>query len=495
MLICMCAGYLNAQVPETSSLNRAHSSNEEPIFIPENFESNIDSLLNSWHVKYYTKRAGDCNSNKVVRANDSVYMQRLAALPRVINMTYNEQVRKCIDLYVERRSTLVEYMLGLADFYFPTIEKALDENNLPIELKYLVVVESAMNPTALSRAGASGLWQFMLPTGRIYGLEINSLIDERRDPVKSTYAACRYFKDMYEIYKDWDLVIASYNCGPGNVNKAIRRAGGKTNFWEIYQYLPRETRSYVPLFIAANYVMNYYNEHNICPVQTELPFSVDTVVISKQLHFDQVAEVLNVEKELLKALNPQYKRDLIPGNYKPCILTLPSVNAYSFVSLEDSIYSHRSEELLASTGSIKSGAGKERITHRVKSGETLVKIANQYGVTAAQVRKWNGLRSNRAGVGRKLILYVDNGGYALAQKNEDTESQPEEKTVTKKKMAKAEPVIKDSGSYRKYKVRSGDSFYTISQRFPGVSPQDLMRINNVRSTRLQVGQIINIPAV
>ncbi|MDR1161342.1 MAG: lytic transglycosylase domain-containing protein, partial [Tannerellaceae bacterium] len=277
--------------------------------IPESLDANVDSLLQSWHVQYFSNTDDYCHDDENnVYFPDEVVRDRLERLPHLIPMTFNSVVRNSINLYTERRRNLVRYMLGMADYYFPLMEQILDEHDLPLELKYLAVVESALNPTAVSRVGASGFWQFMLPTGKSYGLEINSLVDERRDPVKATYAACRYFKDMYDIYQDWHLVLASYNCGPGNVNKAIRRAGGKMDFWQIYQYLPRETRSYVPLFIAANYVMNYSCEHNICPVETTLPLSTDTIMVTRMLHLQQVADLTQMDIEQIRALNPQYKR-------------------------------------------------------------------------------------------------------------------------------------------------------------------------------------------
>ena len=317
LLVCLAYGAMpicgqELEQENPSSTLPADSIVEEIVgIIPESLDSDIDSLLHSWHVQYFTKREDYCHDDEEnVYFPDSVYASRLASLPRIIPMPYNNVVRDCIDLYTERRRNLVRYMLGMADYYFPIIEEVLDKHGLPIELKYLAVVESALNPVALSRVGACGLWQFMLPTGKQYGLTINSLVDDRRDPVKATEAACAYFKDMYAIYKDWSLVMASYNCGPGNVNKAIKRSGGKTNFWDIFPYLPKETRSYVPLFIAANYVMNYYCDHNLCPLETNLPLATDTIHVNKMLHLQQVSEVLQVGLEQLRALNPQYKRDI-----------------------------------------------------------------------------------------------------------------------------------------------------------------------------------------
>ena len=297
--------------PQHSTLS-ADSLSDVVGLIPESLDANVDSLLHSWHVQYFSKVDEYCHDDaENVYFPDSVYEERLERLPSVIRLPYNEVVRDCIDLYAGRKRDLVRYMLGMADFYFPIIEQVLDKHNLPLELKYLAVVESALNPVALSRVGACGLWQFMLPTGKIYGLEINSLLDERRDPEKATEAACKYFEDMYAIYGDWNLVLASYNCGPGNVNKAIRRSGGKTDFWEIFRYLPRETRSYVPLFIAANYIMNYYCDHNICPMQTSLPLATDTVMVNSMLHLQQVSDVLGIDiEQLINAISFREIRNL-----------------------------------------------------------------------------------------------------------------------------------------------------------------------------------------
>lgn len=464
--------------------------------IPESLDANVDSLLRTWHVQYFAKVEDYCHDDdKNVYFPDSIYRMRLESLPNIISLPYNKTVRDCIDLYADRRRSLVRYMLGMADFYFPIIEQVLDEHDLPEELKYLAVVESALNPVALSRVGASGLWQFMLPTAKSYGLEVNSLIDERRDPVKSTEAACKYFKDMYTIYEDWALVLAAYNCGPGNVNKALRRAGGKTDFWEIYQYLPKETRSYVPLFIAANYVMNFYCEHNLCPVQSDLPLATDTIMVDKMLHFEQVSDLLEVDIEQIRALNPQYKRDIIPGStLKNSVLKLPAISSYAFIDKEDTVYVHRADELLANAVSFTPEGNyqadpsrKEKITHIAASGENLYTIADKYGVTAAEVRKWNGLASNRVAKGKRITLYINNGGVAFA-------SNKAKPAITANKPEQTQQVVDTSGKkYVNYTVQSGDSLYSISKKYPGLSASNLQKANNLPNANIRPGQILKIP--
>ncbi len=497
LLVCLaygampiCGQELEQEYP--SSTLPADSIVEEIVgIIPESLDSDIDSLLHSWHVQYFTKREDYCHDDEEnVYFPDSVYASRLASLPRIIPMPYNNVVRDCIDLYTERRRNLVRYMLGMADYYFPIIEEVLDKHGLPIELKYLAVVESALNPVALSRVGACGLWQFMLPTGKQYGLAINSLVDDRRDPVKATEAACAYFKDMYAIYKDWNLVMASYNCGPGNVNKAIKRSGGKTNFWDIFPYLPKETRSYVPLFIAANYVMNYYCDHNLCPLETNLPLATDTIHVNKMLHLQQVSEVLQVDLEQLRALNPQYKRDIVPGNTGDAVLKLPASDTYAFVDKEDSIYQYRVEEFLPSYlvtingGSTSGVATREQVTHIVLKNENIYTIANRYGVTPQEIKKWNRLSSNRLARGKRLKLYVDNGGVYLSAKNAQ-----KEKAVSASPAQKAE---KKDG-YIAHKVRSGESLYSIASKYPGVSAQTLKQANNLSDSKIIPGQVLKIP--
>lgn len=456
--------------------------------IPESLDADVDSLLRSWHVQYFTKRDDYCHDDEEnVYFPDSVYADRLSRLPAMIPLPYNNVVRDCIDLYTERRRGLVRYMLGMADYYFPIIEKILDKHGLPLELKYLAVVESALNPVALSRVGACGLWQFMLPTGKQYGLTINSLVDDRRDPVKATEAACEYFKDMYAIYKDWSLVMASYNCGPGNVNKAIKRSGGKTNFWDIFPYLPKETRSYVPLFIAANYVMNYYCDHNLCPLETDIPLATDTIHIHKILHLQQVADVLGVDMAQLRALNPQYKRDIVPGHSaEEAVLKLPAVQTYAFIDHEDSIYAYRKAELLpdymitVSGGATPGAATREQITHIVLRNENIYTIANRYGVTARDIKKWNRLSSNRLPRGKRLKLYVDNGGVLLSEKSASNAKKNHTATL-------------QQDGYIAHKVKSGESLYSIASQYPGITAQDLRKANKLRTTTIQPGQVLKIP--
>jgi membrane-bound lytic murein transglycosylase D len=411
---------------QTQVTAEPHLETDDTIFsIPEEWDANLDKLMNSWHVKRYTTKINHEGYHDNTLADDTTYIERLSKLPNIIELPYNNVVKKCIELYVDRRRNLVEYLLGIESFYFPMIEETLEKYDLPLELKYLTIVESALNPTALSRKGASGLWQFMLSTGKTYGLEVNSLIDERRDPVKSTDAACRYLKDLYNIYGDWNLVIAAYNCGAGNVNKAIRRANGKTDFWKIYEFLPRETRAYVPLFIAANYTMNYYAYHQLYPAQMEIPSTVDTVMITQPIHFDQISNVLNIDKEELRALNPQYKKDIIPGNRKPYVLKLPSVHAYSFMEKENDIANHNIENIFTNR-SVVDDTPKKTMQNRA-SGKS----------------------------GKKIV----------------------------------------TSQTKQYRVSTGESYYTIAKKFPGYNSDDLMQLNNTRSSALKKGQYIRVPKI
>ena len=338
------------------------SGNEEVIEFPEAMTYDLDSLLNVYMAKTYLDEPQDCNTKDVnPEYSKQEFVDRLYRMPCVMEMAYNDVVQKFIDRYSGRLRRSISYMLGASNFYMPIFEEALEMYQLPLELKYLPIIESALNPTAVSRVGAAGLWQFMPATGKQYGLKLNSLVDERRDPVKSSQAAARYLRDLYKIFGDWNLVIAAYNCGPENINKAIRRANNVTSlkgadgeplpvvkdYWHIYPYLPRETRGYVPAFIAANYIMTYYSLHNICPMTTRLPAKSDTVMVSRNVHLEQVAAVVGLNIDLLRSLNPMYRRDVVPGATEPSPLRLPLADVGRFLDLEDSVYTYRANELLS----------------------------------------------------------------------------------------------------------------------------------------------------
>ena len=321
--------------------------NEEVIEFPEAMTYDLDSLLNLYMSKTYLDEPSDCNMrdvNPIYSKED--YVDRLSRMPTIMEMAYNDVVQKFIDRYSGRLRHSISYMLGASNFYMPIFEQALETYQVPLELKFLPIIESALNPKAVSRVGATGLWQFMLGTGRQYGLQVNSLVDERRDPIKSSYAAARYLKDLYRIFGDWNLVIAAYNCGPENINKAIRRSNGEKDYWQIYPYLPKETRGYVPAFIAANYIMTYYSQHNICPMTTRLPAKTDTIMVNKNMHLEQIAAVVGINIDLLRSLNPMYRRDIVPGLSEPMPVRLPITEVGHFIDLQDSIYNYRSDELL-----------------------------------------------------------------------------------------------------------------------------------------------------
>ncbi|MBO7116173.1 MAG: lytic transglycosylase domain-containing protein [Prevotella sp.] len=322
------------------------SGNEEVIDFPEAMTYDLDSLLNEYMSKTYLS-SDNCNMrNENPYYPTEVFIERLSRMPTVMEMAHNNIVQNFIDRYCNRLRGTVAYILGASNFYMPIFEEALEAYQIPLELKYLPVIESALNPRAVSRVGATGLWQFMLATGKQYNLKINSLVDERRDPIKASYAAAHLLSDLYKVFGDWNLVIAAYNCGPGNVSKAIQRSGGSKDYWHIYPYLPRETRGYVPAFIAANYIMTYYSLHNICPMSSRLPAQTDTIMVHKRLHLEQVAKVLDIDIEMLRALNPMYRHDIIPGDTEPYALRLPQSDINKFIEMEDAIYNYRASELL-----------------------------------------------------------------------------------------------------------------------------------------------------
>ena len=409
--ILICSTITNQVIAQNSEANL-----EEEVDIPETMIWSIDSLLNDWKTKQYMNLSDrECQTAETnPHFSDSVYIERLSRIPTIMEMPYNPVIRQFIDLYAVRLRDQVSYMLSATNFYIPIFEEALDAYNLPIELKYLPIIESALNPVATSKAGATGLWQFMFATGKEYGLEQNSLVDERKDPIKSSWAAARYLSDLYDIYEDWNLVIAAYNCGPGNINKAIRRAGGTKDYWSIYNFLPKETRGYVPAFIAANYVMTYYCDHNICPIESTLPVVSDTIQIDKELHFDQISALCNIQKEALRSLNPQYNKDVIPGNAKPYALRLPHNIVSEFLEHQDSIFNYKREELFTKRATVATKAPKAKATpapkksgpvyYKIRRGDSLSTIARRHRVTVAKLKEWNNLKSDKIAAGQTLKI-------------------------------------------------------------------------------------------
>ena len=440
ILVALAAGFFTASAQNNDTEITVHNDQtgrDEVIDLPEGMTQSCDSLLSEWMAKKYLYPDTTCvdpDTNPVFLPDE--FRDRLRRLPVVMEMPYNSVVQKFIDQYSTRLRRSVSYMLGAGNFYVPIFEEALDYYGLPLELKYLPFIESALEPKAKSRAGAVGLWQFMLATAKRYDLTVNSLIDERQDPYKSTWAAARYLRDLYGIFNDWNLVIAAYNCGPTNVSKAIHRAGGLHDYWSIYPYLPAETRGYVPAFIAANYIMNYYCEHNSCPMKTKYPLSTDTLQIHRDLHMDQVAAFTGIDKEAIQALNPQYRTDLIPGSTGTMSLCLPTDALTAFIDQEDSIYNYRADELLkrrdvvevtdqaassrrtytsasSSRSSKSSRSGSSRSKRKAKSkaatktatvrqGDTLSEIAARNGTTVKKLRQLNDIKGDLINVGQKI---------------------------------------------------------------------------------------------
>lgn len=437
-ILCSCITIVNAQVVPNDSLSSDSTSTAESIeLVPLQVADSVveeeeslstvhryDSLVNDSNLTDIELRTMewalqwlDTTNCAVVHdtttLHDSIYKARLQALPCVIELPYNDRVRAFILRYVKRSPKQVARLMRMSEYYFPMFEQALSRYNLPYELKYVPIIESALNPMARSHAGAAGLWQFMPATGKIYGLEINSLVDERMDPIRSTEAACRFLSNMYKIYGDWSLVIAAYNCGSGNVNKAIRRAGGKRDFWTIYPYLPRETRNYVPIFIAATYAMNYGSEHGICKAPIEKTMLTDTLVTNQRIHLLQISETIDIPMEELRRLNPQYSRDILPGgsNYTLC---LPTEKVGLFIEQQDSIMRYKADSLihnrraeidLAKVTSISGAYRVNGVTYyTIKNGDSLSTIARKFHCSVKQLKRWNGLKSDMIRAGKKLKI-------------------------------------------------------------------------------------------
>lgn len=487
-----------------------------------------DSLLSEWYARkqaetFQSISEYDMDSVRfTTNVPDSVLVERLSRMNSFITLPFNSTVKNYMILYSEKNPRKTEQLLGLATHYFPIFEEIFDKYDMPLELKYMAVIESALNPLARSRAGAHGMWQFMYRTAKLYDLKINSFVDERLDVEKSAEAAAKYLQDAYNIFGDWALAISSYNCGAGNVNKAIRRSGGRRDFWSVYPYLPRETRGYVPAFVGAMYAMTYYKEYGLVPEQITLPAHADTFEIHHNLHFKQIQAVVGTPIEVIKELNPQYTHDIVPGNEGTYLLRLPFSYTNAFIDAGDSLYRYKADTLLSEKvlKSIKNGGDGESIRYKVRSGDNLSAIGARYHVSVSQLKKWNGLQSNNLRIGQMLTIYPR--GYVTPAKNASSDAakpsaakNASANTSTAKGSAKnADAVVSKSsssgtanaatsgtsahsdavsGEYTTYTVKEGDSFYTIAKKYPGVSAQNIMSFNGISSNKIRPGMKIKIP--
>lgn len=534
-----------------SILDIKHSITDNNIIAPESFETKTRELEQNFYLKTYTEQS---DNSAVTTGTAKEYEDLLSRLPTEIEMPYNAIVGKFIDMYLGKRRNLVADMLALHNYYGKIFLEELIKEKMPLELQYLPVIESALNPNAVSRAGAAGLWQFMPATATGLGLEVNSLVDQRRDPRLATRMAVRYLKQLYEIYGDWSLAIAAYNCGPGNVNKALRRAGGgKKDFWEIYNYLLSETRGYLPAFIAANYVMNYYNRYGIRPTLVKQQLVTDTVQVNHRVHFNQIAEVLNIPVEEIRMLNPQFRKDIIPGDNHPYQLVLPSQQCLSYIMSEDAILAHDAE-LYARRTYVEPGEQQQaipndngesnaiaaasqtrnaddntpieetvngkvkRITHKVGRGENLRDIAKKYGVSATDIKRLNKLRRGKVKEGDALVIEIVEHKVEKASAEpvlanniteEDTKAaergKVERKENIKAKTTKREEATRNSNSTStkktstpkntSYKVKPGDSLEKIAKKH-GTTVEAIRQANGMSKgqSRINAGQTIKIPS-
>lgn len=399
------------------------------------------------------------------------------------NVVYNPSLENVIKSFLTRKRDLMNRMLTVSQFYFPLFEQEFDNHDIPLEMKYLAIVESALNPKARSRVGATGLWQFMYGTGKEHGLDVSSYVDERSDPIKATRAACEYLNRMYKIFDDWDLALAAYNSGPGNVNKAIRRSGGYKNYWNLRRNLPRETAGYVPAFLATMYLFEYAEEHGLRGKKVERPyFETDTIHVKSLITFDQISELIGISTEELEVLNPSYKLKVIPFiKGKDYTLRLPKKAMGKFVTNEVAIYAHVEKELKSKESPLPAlvkAAEANRIRYRVRSGDYLGKIAERYGVRVSQIKNWNGLRNNSLRIGQRLTIYPRGSrGVTKVAKN----SSPK-KNVN--------PVV--VGGDKLHTVRSGDSLWTISRKYPGITIEDLRKWNGISGNSLKPGMKLKL---
>jgi membrane-bound lytic murein transglycosylase D len=477
----------------------------------ERITGDLDSLVSNWYVKmaYSNLADGYRDDTTSLAITDSIYIDRLGKINSVIRLPFNNIIRNHIQVYTVRQREKFSAVLGLMDYYFPMIENIFDSYGLPAEFKYLAIIESALNPNAVNRhSGATGMWQFMYSTGRQYGLTINSVIDERKDPVKSTHAAARFIRDLYSIYNDWVLVIAAYDCGPGNVNKAIRRSQNKKDYWDIYYRLPRETRGYIPQYVAAAYSVNYYAEHNLRPLPVNIPVSTDTIMVNKDIHLSQISEVMNIPLEELRALNPQYKTGLIPGSSRSMALTLPMNHLSDFIDLHDTIRSYKRDVYLNKSIQIADPEhssylpadvkGKTKLSYTVKDGDNLGFISGWYRVAVSDLRFWNNLYRNTIRVGQKLAIYVDPAKSEFYSKINTMSFEDKQLMAGKAVPVNTLPVAslqqyETDGEFITYTVRYGDTIWDIVKMYDNVTTSQVLSLNNISDPeKIKVGQKLKI---
>ena len=472
----------------------AQTTGDTATFVDDPIASMLDSLSRLKFFDkpdYSQKNKYNFPIDSVPNYSDSVYAIQLAKLDAEspFDLVYNPSVRSYIELYAVRRRAMVERMLGMTQMYFPMMEEILDKYKMPLELKYLAIVESALNPSARSRAGAVGLWQFMYSTGKMQGLKISSYVDERSDPYKSTEAACQFLQFLYDMFGDWQMVLAAYNSGPGNVSKAIRRSGGKTTYWEVRPYLPRETQGYVPAFIAVNYVMTHAEEHNLYPIAPRMTYAdIDTVNVKAELSFQQIAKVLNITVEEIQYLNPCYKRCTVPHSTEECYsLRLPTEKIGIFIANENEIYEYAKKDSMMQTLAVQEVAK----THLVRKGETLSKVAKRYGCTPEDVKAWNRLKSVKLHAGQKLTVYIPVKTNSVTASSKTSTSETSSVVKTKVSTDTTNVSVPPNAKFKYVTVQKGDSLWSISQD-NGVTIEQLKQWNNISDGKIMPGQKIKI---